>query len=81
MVGLLVGLLVAAQRPERLARPALLEPLDPDDDLAARIEGWRGVLPSAAVRLIAVRPGGALVAEDNPAALVSALRASTAYSR
>ena len=30
-MGALVGLLVAAQRPERSARLALLEPLDPDD--------------------------------------------------
>ncbi|WP_310570155.1 alpha/beta hydrolase [Gemmatimonas sp.] len=44
-----------------------------DDDLAARIEHWRGVLPLASVRPIAVRPCGTLVAEDAPAALVSAL--------
>lgn len=30
-MGALVGLLVAAQRPERSAELALLEPLDPDD--------------------------------------------------
>lgn len=46
-----------------------------DDDLAARIERWRGVLPLAAAHPIAVRPCGTLVAEDAPAALVSALLA------
>lgn len=46
-----------------------------DDDLAARIERWRGVLPLAAVRPIAVRPCGTLVPEDAPTALVSALLA------
>ncbi len=44
-----------------------------DDDLAARIGEWRSVLPLASVHPIAVRPCGALVAEDAPAALVSAL--------
>jgi len=48
---------------------------DADDDLAARIERWRGVLPLASVHPIAVRPCGTLVAEDAPAALVSALLA------
>lgn len=48
---------------------------DADDDLAARIERWRSVLPLASVHPIAVRPCGALVAEDAPAALVSALLA------
>lgn len=46
-----------------------------DDDVAARIDRWRGVLPLASVRPIAVRPCGTLVAEDAPAALVSALLA------
>jgi pimeloyl-ACP methyl ester carboxylesterase len=46
-----------------------------DDDLVARIERWRGVLPMASVRPIVVRPCGTLVAEDAPAALVSALLA------
>lgn len=45
------------------------------DDLAARAAHWRSVLPLASVYPIAVRPGGALVAEDAPAALVSALLA------
>ncbi len=44
-----------------------------DDDLAARIAQWRRVLPLASVHPIAVRPCGALVAEDAPAALTSAL--------
>lgn len=48
---------------------------DADDDLAARIERWRGVLPFASVHPIAVRPCGTLVAEDAPAALVAALLA------
>jgi pimeloyl-ACP methyl ester carboxylesterase len=48
---------------------------DAADDLAARSERWRGVLPSASVHPIAVRPCGTLVAEDAPAALVSALLA------
>ncbi len=48
---------------------------DADDDLVARIERWRGVLPMASVRPIVVRPCGTLVAEDAPAALVSALLA------
>ncbi len=46
-----------------------------DDDVAARIERWRGVLPLASLRPIAVRPCGTLVAEDAPAALVAALLA------
>ena len=45
------------------------------DDLAARAAQWRSVLPLASVYPIAVRPCGALVAEDAPAALVSALLA------
>ena len=45
------------------------------DDLAARAAHWRSVLPLASVYPIAVRPCGALVAEDAPAALVSALLA------
>ena len=45
------------------------------DDLAARAARWRTVLPLASVYPIAVRPGGTLVAEGAPAALVSALLA------
>lgn len=44
-----------------------------DDDLPARIAQWRRVLPLARLRPIAVHPCGALVAEDAPAALASAL--------
>jgi len=46
-----------------------------DDDLAARIARWRSALPLASVHPITVRPCGVLVAEDAPAALVSALLA------
>lgn len=45
------------------------------DDLAARAEQWRRVLPLASLYPIAVRPCGALVAEDAPAALVATLLA------
>lgn len=45
------------------------------DNLVARIDRWRSVLPLASVHPIAVRPCGALVAEDAPAALVAALLA------
>ncbi|WP_373064442.1 alpha/beta fold hydrolase [Gemmatimonas sp.] len=48
---------------------------DVEDDLAARIEQWRRVLPLASVRPLAVHPCGALVAEDAPAALISTLLA------
>jgi pimeloyl-ACP methyl ester carboxylesterase len=51
-----------------------------DDELAARIERWRGVLPLAAVHPIASRPCGTLVAEEAPDALVSALLAWGTYS-
>jgi pimeloyl-ACP methyl ester carboxylesterase len=46
---------------------------DADDDVAARVARWRGVLPLASVHPIAVHPCGTLVAEDAPAALVSTL--------
>lgn len=46
---------------------------DADADLAARLARWCGVLPLASVQPISVHPCGTLVAEDAPAALVSAL--------
>jgi pimeloyl-ACP methyl ester carboxylesterase len=48
---------------------------DADADLAARLARWCGVLPLASVQPIGVHPCGTLVAEDAPAALVSALLA------
>ena len=45
------------------------------DDFVARTEMWRRVLPLASVHPIAVRPCGALVAEDAPAALIATLLA------
>ena len=46
-----------------------------DDEVTARAARWQRVLPLASVRPIAVAPGGTLVAEEEPAALTSAILA------
>jgi pimeloyl-ACP methyl ester carboxylesterase len=46
-----------------------------EDDLAARVGRWRRILPMAALTPVTVKQGGALVAEDAPAALRSTLQA------
>ena len=46
-----------------------------EDDLAARVGRWRRILPMAALIPVTVKQGGALVAEDAPAALRSTLQA------
>ena len=46
-----------------------------EDDLSARVGRWRRILPMAALMPVTVKQGGALVAEDAPAALRSTLQA------
>jgi hypothetical protein len=46
-----------------------------EDDLVARVGRWRRIFPLAALIPVTVQQGGALVAEDAPAALRSTLQA------
>jgi pimeloyl-ACP methyl ester carboxylesterase len=46
-----------------------------EDDLAARVGRWHRILPMAALIPVTVKQGGALVAEEAPAALRSTLQA------